>query len=204
MKDRDIRVCVIGDSFVNGTLDPACLGWAGELCRDAIEMGYDVTYYNLGIRRDTSADIAARWRDECVQRLPDDVDGRVVFSFGVNDATIENGQQRVAVEETIANLRQMLHEASQRYATLMIGPPPIADDEQNARVGHLCGLMAAAAAEIGVPYLPVFETLIHSPLWMEEVAKYDGAHPRRAGYAELAALVQAWPEWWFEPRADGS
>lgn len=197
MKYQDIRICFIGDSFVNGTLDPACLGWAGHLCRDAIQKGHQITYYNLGIRRDTSADIAARWRDECAWRLPDSVDARVVFSFGVNDSTLENGQRRVAVEETIANLRQMLHEARQQYTTLMIGPPPIADREQNERVAHLCKLMAAAASEIGVPYLPVFETLLHSPLWMEEVAKYDDAHPKRAGYAELATLVQTWEDWWF-------
>jgi hypothetical protein len=48
--------------------------------------------------------------------------------------------------------------------------------------------------------LPVFARLIQAPLWMQEVAQYDGSHPRQAGYATLAALVQAWPVWWFADR----
>ena len=59
-----MRICFIGDSFVNGTGDDACLGWAGRLCRDARAAGREVTYYNLGVRRNTSADIARRWRAE--------------------------------------------------------------------------------------------------------------------------------------------
>lgn len=27
-----MRICFIGDSFVNGTGDPECLGWAGRIC----------------------------------------------------------------------------------------------------------------------------------------------------------------------------
>jgi len=28
---QDIRICYVGDSFVNGTGDPAKLGWTGRL-----------------------------------------------------------------------------------------------------------------------------------------------------------------------------
>lgn len=198
MKRRDIRICFVGDSFVNGTNDPAYLGWAGQLCVNATQLtGRRVTYYDLGIRGDTSADVAARWKDECARRLPSHIDGRLVFSFGVDDLSIVNRRQRLPMEVTIANFRHILYEACRRYPTLVIGPPPVANPEKNMRIRYLCRLMAEAANDLEVPYLPIFEELIRSRTWRREIMMYDGMHPSRGGYAELAALIQAWPEWWF-------
>ena len=55
--------------------------------------------------------------------------------------------------------------------------------------------LAALAAERGVAYLPVFEVLSRSGVWLDEVRRNDGAHPRARGYAELAQCVQSWPAW---------
>jgi len=85
----DVRVCFVGDSFVAGVGDCEFLGWAGRLA--AGTKGVALTTYNLGVRRQTSSDIRARWRPECEARLPEDCDGRVVFSFGSNDTTVEGG-----------------------------------------------------------------------------------------------------------------
>jgi lysophospholipase L1-like esterase len=189
METSDIRICFIGDSFINGTGDPTCLGWTGRVCAAAIHRGYQVTYYNLGIRRETSTDVAARWYAECARRLPEHIDGRVVFSFGVNDTTIEHSSQRLSPEATLSNLRTLLHKAYRHYPTLVVGPPPVAEAAQNVRIAQLCSVMASLAQDMGVPYLSVFERLEHSQTWMQEVAQYDGSHPRQGGYAELAALV---------------
>lgn len=59
--DQDVRICFVGDSFMQGTCDPDCLGWPGRVCRAAIQSGVGMTCYNLGVRRDTSADILRRW-----------------------------------------------------------------------------------------------------------------------------------------------
>lgn len=61
MRDEDLRICFVGDSYVNGTSDPDCLGWAGRVAVVARRKGYNFTYYNLGVRRETSTDIAKRW-----------------------------------------------------------------------------------------------------------------------------------------------
>jgi lysophospholipase L1-like esterase len=193
----DIRICFIGDSSVNGTGDPQCLGWPGRVCATAIRRGYAITYYNLGIRRETSAEIAARWREECARRLPPTIDGRVVFSFGGNDTAIEQGRQRLSRDATLYNLRAIVQEARRHYPTLLVGPPPVAEAAHNARIAALCQAMAAVAQELGVPYLPVCERLVQGQTWVQEAAQSDGAHPRQGGYSALAALVQAWPAWWF-------
>ncbi len=197
MSSLDIRICFVGDSFVNGTGDPDYLGWTGRVCRASRQAGSDITAYNLGVRRDTSTDIAARWYDECKRRFPASCDSRVVFSFGANDTTVEQGTQRVSLEQSLSTTREMLSTSLSVYPTLMVSPLPVADPDHNRRTQHLAEQFRLVAAEVGVPYFDVFRTLERSATWMHEVAVLDGAHPQAHGYAELASLVRAWSAWWF-------
>lgn len=185
---RDIRICFIGDSFVAGTGDQDGLGWVGRLCA-----GTGLTVYNLGIRRDTSRDVAARWRAEAERRLPAGIDGRLVLSFGVNDCLIEDGHPRVPAVDSVANLDAIL--ARSPWPVLVVGPPPIADEATNDRIEALSAAMADGCAARGVACLEVASTLMRDRRWMTEVAEGDGAHPGREGYAALAERVGAWPAW---------
>lgn len=197
MKDKDLRICFVGDSYVNGTNDPAYLGWTGRIAIAARRKGYPLTYYNLGVRRETSSDIARRWRQEVQVRFPSSCMPFVVFAFGANDTTVEGGLPRVAETQSVENARRILHAAKQRYAVVMIGPPPNADLEQNQRTRRLSALFAEVARSEGAPFLAVFEHLAADAVWMSEVCAGDGAHPNAGGYAKLAALVESWPDWWF-------
>ena len=195
-----MHVCFVGDSFVNGTGDPECLGWAGRVCTAAHRAGQDITYYNLGVRAETSLEICDRWLREVTCRLPQEVDGRIVFSFGVNDTTLVNGKTRVALSDSLESTRQILSSAQRLYPTLMVGPPPTADAEKVSRIARLSQEFALLSREFNVPYLDVLVPLRASEVWMSEVAADDGAHPRSAGYSELARLMQRWPAWlsWFK------
>lgn len=193
-----MRICFVGDSFVSGTGDPDCLGWAGRVCAAARHSGRDVTYYNLGVRRETSADVAARWEQEVARRLPPDhpeYDPGVVFSFGVNDATAEGSGTRISPHRSLENLRAILVTARRRYPLLFVGPPPVASGAQNQRIAALSTDYAGVCAELGVPYLAAFPPLSASATWMREVVAGDGSHPGAGGYAELANLVSAWDQW---------
>lgn len=193
----DIRICFVGDSFVNGTGDDECLGWTGRICRAARARGVSVTRYDLGVRRDTSALIRLRCADEVTARL-DRVpcDGRVVFSFGANDATIEDGARRVAIDETLVNARALLAWSLDRYPTLMVGPPPIASDAaHDDRVAALSTRLAELCRAISVPFLETHAPLRESRVWAADALAGDGAHPNAAGYGRLAALVEAWEPW---------
>ena len=192
---QSLRICFVGDSLVNGTGDPACLGWTGRVCAAARAAGHDITYYNLGIRRATSADMHGYWRDEVTRRLPAGIEGRVVFSFGVNDATEMDGATRVPEETTLQWARVMLTDARKVWPVLLIGPTPVLDSAHNERIVRLSEQLSSLAAEMGVAYLPVFDALYRSGVWLDEVRQNDGAHPRSRGYAELARCVQAWPAW---------
>ncbi len=196
-----MRICFFGESFVNGTGDPACLGWTGRICRTAWQTGFNLTCYNLGIRRETSTQLKARWFDEVRLRLLPEFDGRVVFSFGTNDTTIEHDRRRVERQDSIENLRAILTVAKQHFPVLMIGATPIADAAQTDRIAALSEEMSIVCESLHVPYLDIVSKLKHNAVWMTEVAQGDGAHPGAAGYEVLADFVQNGSAWqaWFKP-----
>lgn len=188
---RDVRVCALGDSFVAGVGDPEYLGWVGRV---AAATPGPLTVYNLGVRRETSADVLARWQAECVPRLPSEVEGRLVVAVGVNDCTEERGSHRVAPHVSARNLGALLDRS--RWSMLVVGPPPVADAAQNARIVALDALFAQVCAARGVGYVPIADALLADQVWTAEVAAGDGAHPGAGGYARLAELVfPAWRDW---------
>ncbi|WP_067834905.1 GDSL-type esterase/lipase family protein [Nocardia lijiangensis] len=194
---RDLRICFVGDSFVAGVGDPLCCGWAGRLGVAAHADGLPYTGYNLGVRRQTSADIAARWQAECAPRLPDGTEARVVFSFGVNDTVHEDDSPRVEPDASAANLTAMLADAAARgWPTLVVAPPPVDDDAHNARTARLDERFAEICAAARVPYVRVHHELRANEVWMREVRAGDGAHPSAGGYDAIAALIlPAWRDW---------
>ena len=198
MSVSDIRICFIGDSLVNGTGDETYLGWAGRLCKAANTGDNSLTYYNLGIRRNTSTDILQRWEQECEQRLPDFCDARIVLSCGVNDMVLESGQQRVSIEKSLRNITAILQTATTRYKTILVGPPPVGDEELNTRLHSLSAAYQQKAISLGVPYIDVFSKLITNQQYLQESRSYDGYHPKSDGYAAIAKVIANDDNWWFK------
>lgn len=195
--NKDIRICFVGDSLVNGTGDTSALGWTGRVCAMANRYGFVVTGYNLGVRRNTSADILARWRDEVERRRAEQADNRLVFSFGVNDTNEENGSIRIQHNDTLGYARRILDDALEFGPLVLIGPTPVLDSSQNERIEKLSTALSELAQELDVPYLSVFHDLISHGKWMDELRNGDGSHPDTGGYAQLASLIMQWPKWWF-------
>ncbi|MDN3567745.1 GDSL-type esterase/lipase family protein [Paeniroseomonas aquatica] len=195
---QDLRLCCVGDSFTAGAGDETALGWPGRVAAAAWPRGVAVTAYNLGVRRDTSADIRRRAEAEVLARLlatGGDAHA-VVFCFGANDATFEDGLPRVPPEASRDNAVALLGWSAARWPTLLLGPPPVLHDAaQDARVAALGPVLAAVAAALEVPFLPLHGPLSASHAWRAGAARGDGVHPDAAGYAAMAALVEAWPAW---------
>lgn len=189
----------VGDSFVHGFGDPACLGWAGRVVRTLWEREIEVTYYNLGIRRNTSEQIRSRWDEEVNRRSSTDRETRIVFSFGTNDTTFDEGQRRVSENQSLRNFENILSGAREVYPTLMIGPPPILDTDQNLRTAELNRQYKKRSDDLNVPYLDIFQTLEDSSTWRDELRGFDGAHPGEQGYQKMADEIGGWDAWqdWF-------
>lgn len=202
----DMRFAFIGDSITLGTADTEFLGWPGRLCRRETGRGHDISLYNLGIRSDTSEMIAARWRAECEARIGAYPEAVLVFSFGVNDATIEDGVMRVPLERSLEVAEAMVGEAAGWRRVLWVGPSAIDEarqpvrqpngrlrEKRNARTRAYSDGYAGIAGKLGVPYFDMLAALSGVDGWAGMIA--DGVHPTGAGYAVMADLLHPWPAW---------
>lgn len=184
-----MRIAVFGDSFAAGVGDESGLGWVGRVSAAIHATGRVPTVYPLGIRRDTSADIRARWRPEADSRLVAGEPARLIFAFGTNDcARGDDADPRLSPEATLAHAEAILREAAALAPTLVLGPLPVLDDEAiDARVARLEPEIAGIAAGLGLPFVPLFDFARRSVPWCRGAASRDGTHSDAAGYAALAA-----------------
>jgi len=179
------RVLFFGDSFVAGAGDPTGLGWVGRVVAASHAVGVPLTAYPLGVRGQSSVQVAARWRAEAQPRLDRTCDCRAVFSLGTNDDA-----QAIAPEHSVHILESTLDEAAALdLGTFVVGPPPVGDARRDDRLAALSTAFADVAAGRGVPFVSVIEALRAAQPWTREVAAGDGAHPGAGGYEELARLV---------------
>ncbi|HEX4363464.1 MAG TPA: GDSL-type esterase/lipase family protein [Solirubrobacteraceae bacterium] len=196
---RERHVLFFGDSFVAGVGDATGLGWVGRVVAASYAAGHPVLGYNLGVRRDTSADVERRWREEAGARLGyADAAQAVALSFGVNDMTEEDGRLRVAPDASVATLQRLVGDVrALGLDVLVVGPPPAGEAAHDARVEELSTRFAEVTAQCGVPYVETFGALVVDGDWAREAAQNDGAHPAAGGYAALAGLVLAagWIDW---------
>lgn len=210
-----VRICFFGDSVSIGTGDSACRGWPSYLsAAETQKRGHDISSYNMGIRAETSRDIAQRWKAESIPRLPPHVDGRLVFMFGLNDAADFNGMGvRVPLEASVSGARTLLSDANDGRRVLWIGPTPVRREPPSiepgqgvhftfdrSRVATLNARYKEAAAAIGIPYLDLHPTLLEDPAWNTMLDAGDGVHPDDTGHKRIAALVEEWRGWrdWFD------
>lgn len=195
-QNASMRICFIGDSIVNGTGDDDALGWPGRVVSFARGNRLNVTYYNLGVRRDTSADIASRWRAEVDRRLPSESDKRLAFSFGTNDCAADSdGNPRLPRAQTLDNAKRILRGAASIGPTIMVGPAPVLDDEVvDERVRNISHDLQIVCDQIGIPFLETFAFIVGCPAWRREASQGDGTHPNREGYAALAEFIWDWPD----------
>ena len=182
------------------------LGWPGHLCAAETAAGHDMTYYDLGIRGDTSADLLPRWQSEVTARLSPDLSCAIIFNFGLNDATEQDGSMRVPLADSIKNARAMLSAAKNMHPTLWVGPSPVDDsrmplttdegftrDKRNARTADYNLAFRALADEQEIPYLDMMSALINDANWPMLLS--DGLHPKPDGHRKMAEIVGAWPAW---------
>jgi acyl-CoA thioesterase I len=138
MADR--RLLFFGDSLVAGAGDPTGAGWVGRVVAGAFTSGLALTAYNLGVRGETSEQVASRWRAEALPRLLPGADCRIVLSFGTNDTSVEHDRVRVKADRSLAALATILEEAATiGLPSLVVGPAPVDEPGHNGRIRSLSG-----------------------------------------------------------------
>ncbi|HEX6871961.1 MAG TPA: GDSL-type esterase/lipase family protein [Micromonosporaceae bacterium] len=182
-----VRICFLGDSLVAGVGDPEHRGWVGRVAHRATVAGLDLTAYNLGVRAQTTDQVAARYA-ECVARLPRPAAGRIVISTGVNDTDLDGDLPRLTTMNSAAALTTLLQRAhADGYQAAVVGPTPAAEPAHRGRISSLSHSFADVAQRAGAPFVDVFTALEGDDTWLADLS--DGVHPGPAGYTRLADLV---------------
>jgi acyl-CoA thioesterase-1 len=190
---RDVRLCVVGDSYVTGYGDPKALGWVGRVAARTPNDQVDLTVHNLGIRGDSSAGVLARWREETGRRWHDGADNRLVVAVGAHDVG-----QGISLARSRLNLANVVDDAvASRLRPLVVGPPPWLDPEVNERLEAVVDAQRDVCERRGVIYVDCFTPLRTHEQWYADLGAGDGVHPGQAGYGLLAWLVlhSGWSSW---------
>ncbi len=214
------RFFFFGDSLTLGVGDALALGWVGRLMREVgteaqsalasrcptpVTPVMPATFYNLGVRGDTSEDIARRFPGELVARCPEGVAPRVVFAFGVNDArTLRlHGPSLLPSEATLRHTRDLIERAQRLGPVLMVGPPAVADAASDARIAQRSEELAGLCAELRAPFVRVHARTRDDAMYLPALRGGDGYHPGAAGYDLLAEIVRESAEWRAFARHEG-
>ncbi|WP_259781569.1 DUF459 domain-containing protein [Aestuariispira ectoiniformans] len=203
------HICFVGASTTEGVGDECHLGWPGRLVGMPPAANALKSVYNLGVHGQTTAEIGARWRSECVARLPVNGAGAVVFFFGLNDiAQVNGGPLRRPLHRTLAQVEEIVGEAKSLWTTLWVGPPPVAEDRMpvrsenghafsftNERIESLNKAYGEIASRLQVPYLDLLDDFAGRAEWLASLRANDGLHPAGTGYQMLAEKVADWKVW---------
>ncbi len=104
------QICIFGDSITWGAGLPFRAGWA-NLLRNHLECKTKgvMELYDLGIDRDTSRDILARFDVEAKARNP----SIIIFAIGINDSCYRKTKDKplVSIDEFEKNLLKLIKKA---------------------------------------------------------------------------------------------
>ena len=183
-----------GDSLTQGVNDALMPGgWVSRLAVLAHEGGLcpipRATFYNLGARRHSTANITARWRSELDNRLIPGMVPRLVFCTGVVDMAAPGGGQPADPELAAAQMDKLLDQAAGVAPTMVISPPPVTDAAASSRIGHLGKLQQQLCASRGIAFAQVYELLANTTDYMNDLS--DGLHPGSQGCARMAQTLLA-------------
>ncbi|MGN6611222.1 MAG: GDSL-type esterase/lipase family protein [Angustibacter sp.] len=190
---RDVRITIVGDSYVTGYGDPKALGWVGRVVARTPRDDLDLTVHQIGIRGDSTAGVLERWREETGRRLFDGADNRLVIAAGANDVG-----QGISLARTRLNLANVVDEAAaDGLQPFVVGPAPWADPAANDRLRSVVDAERDVCERRGVPFVDCFAPLLSHEQWFADLSAGDGMHPGQAGYGLLAWLVLhcGWPQW---------
>lgn len=188
-----------GDSVTLGVNDTPAGGWVARLAGKAAAAGLPVppdTFYNMGVRKNSSRMILARWEAEFRARTIEGVPSFLLFCFGTVDMAAPKGSPNIPLGESAANAREILLKAGTCGSVAMISAPPVTDEAHCQRLEALCTAYASICSDIRVPFIDIFHPLLNSG-YVRDLA--DGVHPGPEGNEMIASALMKAPELvsWF-------
>jgi lysophospholipase L1-like esterase len=182
-----MNILVFGDSITYGACDDKCGGWVNRL-RLHLDKKYDygTDVFNLGISGEVTAEVLARFDDDCRGRVQAHHRTVIIFAIGTNDAQDIDGADRVGGAEFERNIIGLVNK-SRRYTRdiVFVGLTPVDEARTTGRISYLNekvvqfdGIIEKVAKEQGAAYVKMFDCLCAGDL-------ADGLHPNDVGHEKM-------------------
>lgn len=178
-----------GDSVTLGVNDITTGGWVSRFAGKAAKKGLQVppdTFYNLGVRRNSSRLISARWESEFKVRSMEGTASYFLFCFGTVDMAAPKGTPNVPLGESAAHARDILKKARGYGQVLLLSAPPVKDEAHNQRLEALCTAFASVCSSEDIPFVDIFHPLQEKG-YVSDLG--DGIHPGATGNEMIAELL---------------
>lgn len=180
-----------GDSVTLGVNDSEVLGgFVSRLALKGAGRGFyalpPATFYNLGARRQTLAQIDLRFEQEYTARLMPGIRSRFAFCTGTVDML-----QGAAPDILARDLALLLSKAKRIAPTLFICPPPLADSEPCLHLKEFGLLAQDVCRKINIPCINLFDKLEAKHF---TTLLTDHIHPGPEGNELVACLLLDQPE----------
>ena len=200
------KLIVLGDSGVYGWGDPEEGGWCERLRRHWMGLPGGPVLYPLGVRGDGLERVAARLEQEvhCRGELRRQLPHGILLAVGLNDSARvgrPDGRHQLDAEGFLFGLQQLLHQARRSAPVLVLGLTPVDEAAMPYaevlwygldQVRRYERLLEEACLEADVPFLPLLESLLADPAWLQWLGP-DGLHLNSEGHRQVYERVRQWP-----------
>ena len=200
------KLIVLGDSGVVGWGDPEQGGWCERLRRHWMGLPNGPVLYPLGVRGDGLERVAARLPAEvnCRGELRRQRPQGILLAVGLNDCARVgrvDGRPQLDPDGFLFGLQQLLQQARALAPVLVLGLTPV--DEAVMPYAELLwyrldqvrryeALLEEACLEADVPFLPLLESLLSDPAWLQWLCP-DGIHLNSEGHRQVYERLREWP-----------
>ena len=200
------KLIVVGDSGVYGWGDPEEGGWCERLRRHWMALPPGPVLYPLGVRGDGLERVAARLTAEvgCRGELRRQQPQGILLAVGLNDSARvgrADGRPQLDPEGFLFGLQQLLQRAKAIAPVLVLGLTPVDEAVMPyaevlwyglEQVRRYEALLEEACLEADVPFLPLLESLLADPAWLQWLGP-DGLHLNTEGHRQVFQRVRQWP-----------
>ena len=200
------KLIVVGDSGVYGWGDPEEGGWCERLRRHWMALPAGPVLYPLGVRGDGLERVAARLTAEvgCRGELRRQQPQGILLAVGLNDSARvgrADGRPQLDPEGFLFGLQQLLQRAKAIAPLLVLGLTPVDEAVMPyaevlwyglEQVRRYEALLEEACLEADVPFLPLLESLLADPAWLQWLGP-DGLHLNTEGHRQVFQRVRQWP-----------
>jgi lysophospholipase L1-like esterase len=200
------KLIVVGDSGVYGWGDPEEGGWCERLRRHWMALPAGPVLYPLGVRGDGLERVAARLTAEvgCRGELRRQQPQGILLAVGLNDSARvgrADGRPQLDPEGFLFGLQQLLQRAKAIAPVLVLGLTPVDEAVMPyaevlwyglEQVRRYEALLEEACLEADVPFLPLLESLLGDPAWLQWLGP-DGLHLNTEGHRQVFQRVRQWP-----------